>query len=67
MVEKLPRSEVPTVDDKEVGIPRWRYHCQQNRNQVLRENPRKWRIERLVARKERRVRENSLTSQFLDD
>ena len=66
MVEKLP-SEVLTVDDEEVGIPWWRYHCQQNRNEVLRENPRKGRVERLVARKERRGRENSLTSHFLDD
>ena len=56
-----------TVDGEEIGIPRWRQYRDQHRNQILRKKPGKRGIEWLVARKERRIRENTLTSQLLDD
>ena len=58
---------VLTVDDKEIGVSWWCQYRDQHRNQVLCEKPRKRGIEWLVARKERRIRENTLTSQLLDD
>ena len=67
MINRPLGSGVLTVDDEEVGIPWWRQHHQQNRDHVLGEKSRKRCIERFVARKERRVRENTLTPQFLNN